>query len=291
MADRAKSLPDNVEGDFFVDSTCIDCGACRWIAPLTFGAAGGYANVTRQPEGDVARRRALQALTACPTGSIGTRDDKAGVRWAAASFPDRVIDGVYHCGFHSEDSFGAASWLVVREGGNVLVDSPRFHRGLVRRIEALGGVALMFLTHRDDVAEHARFAAHFGCRRVLHARDVTADTREVEKRIDGDEPVAIADDLVVVPTPGHTRGSACLLYEDRVLFSGDHAAWSASRQRVYAFRDACWYDWRTQTESMALLAEHRFEHLLPGHGAPCHLDAESMRLQIEQCARWMQDVA
>jgi hypothetical protein len=26
----------NVDGSFWVDSTCIDCDACRWIAPGTF---------------------------------------------------------------------------------------------------------------------------------------------------------------------------------------------------------------------------------------------------------------
>jgi hypothetical protein len=26
-------LPQNADGDFFVDSTCVDCGACRQIVP------------------------------------------------------------------------------------------------------------------------------------------------------------------------------------------------------------------------------------------------------------------
>ncbi len=53
-------------------------------------------------------------------------------------------------------------------GGNVLVDSPRFAGSLVRRIEEMGGVSLMFLSHRDDIADHAKFSAHFGCPRVMH---------------------------------------------------------------------------------------------------------------------------
>ena len=36
-----------------------------------------------------------------------------------------VADGVYYCGFASEDSFGASSYLVARPGNGVLVDSPR----------------------------------------------------------------------------------------------------------------------------------------------------------------------
>jgi hypothetical protein len=34
MAYPKKSVPESVPGDFFVDSTCIDCDACRQIAPV-----------------------------------------------------------------------------------------------------------------------------------------------------------------------------------------------------------------------------------------------------------------
>src|SRR5438132_196596 len=36
MAEIAKRLAANVPGEFFVDSTCIDCGTCRQVAPATF---------------------------------------------------------------------------------------------------------------------------------------------------------------------------------------------------------------------------------------------------------------
>jgi hypothetical protein len=39
MANPKKRVPENVPGDFFVDSTCIDCDACRQIAPSVFGEA------------------------------------------------------------------------------------------------------------------------------------------------------------------------------------------------------------------------------------------------------------
>ena len=34
MADRTKRLPENVPGEFFVDSTCIDCDACVPECPV-----------------------------------------------------------------------------------------------------------------------------------------------------------------------------------------------------------------------------------------------------------------
>jgi hypothetical protein len=55
---------------------------------------------------------------------------------------------VYHCGWHSERSFGAAAYLVVRPEGNVMVDVPRWNPVLVKQVAALGGVKWIFLTHK-----------------------------------------------------------------------------------------------------------------------------------------------
>lgn len=42
------------------------------------------------------------------------------------------MDGpIHHLGFHDESSYGAASWLVTRPGGNWMIDVPRFNRGLM----------------------------------------------------------------------------------------------------------------------------------------------------------------
>lgn len=289
MASPARRLECNVPGDFYVDSSCIDCGTCRWVAPETFDQAEEAAKVFAQPQGDEQVAAALRALVACPTASIGTTGDQD-VEAAARAFPHPIAGGVYHCGYHSEDSFGAASYLITRPAGNVLVDSPRFAAPLVRGIEALGGVDLMFLTHRDDVADHERFAAHFGCERILHRDDVTEATRAVERQPEGVEPLALADDLLVIPVPGHTRGSACLLFDRRFLFSGDHVAWSRPLQRVHAFRRACWFDWETQIESMARLAGYGFEHILPGHGAPCRSPRAEMGERMAACVEWMREV-
>src|SRR6185437_12122643 len=49
MANPKKRVPENVAGDFFVDSTCIDCNTCRQIAPAVFGEALGTSFVKAQP--------------------------------------------------------------------------------------------------------------------------------------------------------------------------------------------------------------------------------------------------
>jgi glyoxylase-like metal-dependent hydrolase (beta-lactamase superfamily II)/ferredoxin len=279
----ARKLAENAPGAFFVDATCIACDTCRRFAPETFG--GGEDDVSfvaRQPATDAEEHRALLALVACPVAAIGSSLDGAAAARAARAFPVPydADGGIHACGYAAESSFGAASWLVVREGGNVLVDAPRFARPLLARLRALGGVRWLFLTHRDDVADHARWAEALGCERVLHARDVTRGTAGVERRVEGAAPVALADDLLVVPVPGHTPGSCALLYRERWLFTGDHL-WGDADGRLGASRAVCWYDWGEQVRSMERLLAHRFEAVLPGHGRPWRAaSAEEARAEV-----------
>jgi glyoxylase-like metal-dependent hydrolase (beta-lactamase superfamily II)/ferredoxin len=291
MARIAERLPQNAEGDFFVDSSCIDCDACRQIAPAVFREFRDQSIVYQQPHTRQDQLQALMALVACPTASIGTvshRNARSGVE----SFPSLVVDNIYFCGFTSESSFGAWSYLIVRPaaaGGNVLVDSPRFATPLVQRIEQMGGVRMMFLSHRDDIADHARFAEHFGCPRLMHQGDGAARLG-IERIISGDEPVRLDDDLTLIPTPGHTRGHQVLLYQSKALFTGDHLAWSPERQTLTAHRNYCWDSWSAQTRSMERLLDYRFEWVLPGHGRIGHGSAEEMHRHLQNCVAWMKTV-
>ena len=267
MARPGHRVSRNVPGDLFVDDSCIACDTCRRFAPEVYGGTeDDVAFVERQPEDAASRRRALLALVSCPVAAIGSRS-RDGVAEAAAALPQEIAPGVLDCGYTARSTFGAASWLVLRPGGNVLVDSPRFTSPLLARLRELGGVRWMFLTHRDDVADHARWQAELGCDRVLHARDVTAGTRRVEVKLEGDAPVSLAEDLLVVPVPGHTAGSAALLARREFLFTGDHL-WADAAGRLEASRAVCWWDWAEQARSMRRLVDLEFEWVLPGHGRP-----------------------
>ncbi len=279
MAKLDQRLPDNVEGDLYVDASCIDCETCRWVAPATFDRRRGQSRVYAQPRDEQETQRALMALVACPTSSIGTTA-KHDLAEAARAFPDPITADVLHCGYHDEATYGAASWLVLRAGGNILVDVPRFATPLVRRIEELGGVRTLFLTHRDDVGEHERWARHFGARRVMHAADAV---RGVEQLIDGTDDVVLQPGVVALPTPGHTRGSACLLVDDAYLFTGDHMAWDDDTATPYCFRDACWYSWDVQRRSVEKLLGYAFQHVLPGHGRRGHADQARMPDALRRC--------
>src|SRR5688572_12692151 len=103
MADRSKAVPENIPGEFFVDTTCIDCDTCRQLAPQIFGAVGDYSYVQQQPDDDAQQRQALHALLACPTGSIGGHAEKPLLAQAIDDFPLLVEELVSYCGFTSPD--------------------------------------------------------------------------------------------------------------------------------------------------------------------------------------------
>jgi glyoxylase-like metal-dependent hydrolase (beta-lactamase superfamily II)/ferredoxin len=284
MANPSKGVAENVPGDFFVDTTCIDCDTCRQIAPEVFAEGRGTAYVHRQPNEVAARRNALRALLACPTGSIGDRadDDRKSV---VADFPILIEEPVYYCGFNSPKSFGGNSYFIEHPNGNWLIDSPKFLPQLVKRFEERGGIGHIFLSHRDDVADAHRYAAHFGARRVIHRAELSSQP-EAERVLDGNDPVELAPGFIAIPTPGHTSGHCCLLFRDRFLFTGDHLDFDRDSKHLAASRDYCWYSWGRQASSMGRLADFHFDWVLPGHGQRVHLPADEMRRQlIELVAR------
>ncbi|MFM7085481.1 MAG: MBL fold metallo-hydrolase [Cyanobium sp.] len=268
MARLSRRLASNAPGDFYVDASCIDCGTCWQWDPQHFAPGGDQARVQRQPEGAQEQAQALLALQACPVAAIGAPADL--VRHTPADgFPALLTrhpaGDVYYCGWASRRSYGAASYLIVRPAGNVLIDSPRFNAPLARRITALGGLAALVLTHRDDVADHDRWAARFGCPRWIHAADAEA-APAAERRIEGAQQVQLDPDLCLIPTPGHTAGSLVALLGGQILFSGDHLWWNEEHQAVVASRTYCWWDWPSQLASVELLRRLDVRWLLPGHG-------------------------
>jgi glyoxylase-like metal-dependent hydrolase (beta-lactamase superfamily II)/ferredoxin len=282
MADLKKKVPENVEGEFFVDRTCIDCDTCRQLAPGVFAEASMYSYVHAQPRDADESRAAIRALLACPVGSIGTLHH-ADAKSVMADFPMPIEGPVYYCGFSSADSYGATSYFFRHPSGNWLVDSPRSVTALVRRFEQMGGIRYIFLTHRDDVAQASDFARRFGATRIIHREDLNAQP-DAELVIEGIKPIEISSEFRIIPTPGHSPGHCVLLFAGRYLFTGDHLWWSAQRRRLDAYRMACWHSWEEQTESMQRLADESFEWVLPGHGGRICLPAAQMRQELEALA-------
>jgi glyoxylase-like metal-dependent hydrolase (beta-lactamase superfamily II)/ferredoxin len=289
MADVKKRLDANVAGNFFVDSTCIDCDACRQLAPASFEEVGDYSAVLRQPETGEQIHQAYQALLACPVGSIGTEHtDKAALQAARAGFPIHFEDGVYYCGFNSEKSFGANSFFVRHPEGNWLVDSPRYLKQLVEFFDRQGGLRYIFLSHEDDVADAAKYAERFGAKRIIHREDMDA-VPHAEWIIDGTEAIELSPGFMAIPVPGHTPGSAALLYKDRSLFTGDHLWWEPESQSLESPRQLVW-NHSALRDSIVKLTGYRFEWVLAGHGDRIKLPADEMQAKLEDLVHRRQNL-
>lgn len=283
MADRHKRLDSNVTGNFYVDSTCINCDTCRQLAPKSFEEIGKFSAVAHQPERDEHLHQAYQALLACPVGSIGTeQSDTSRLHAAMASFPLHLEEGVFYCGFNSEKSFGANSFFVEHPDGNWLIDSPRYIKHLVDAFERKGGIAYIFLTHEDDVADADKYAAHFGAKRIIHRADADA-APHAEWMIDGVETVRVGSQFQIIPVPGHTPGSMALLYREKFLFSGDHLWWDPQTGSLGAPSRLVWRK-RVLADSIQKLLDSRFEWVLAGHGDRTRLPADEMRAQVQALA-------
>jgi hydroxyacylglutathione hydrolase len=127
--------------------------------------------------------------------------------------PDQLPDLMMH------------AYLLVREQGNLLFCRSE-HDADHQQIRGLGGVTHQYLTHWHEAAPGlARIKAMFGSKLVCHRLaeqtvsqfspvDLTFETREVH-----------LGDIEVIPTPGHTPGSTCFLFESphekTYLFAGD----------------------------------------------------------------------
>lgn len=289
MAKLNLKRPENITGNFYVDNTCIDCDTCRWIAPDTFTRKGEQSAVYNQPQNEAQRKSALQALLSCPTASIGTMDKPTDIKSIQASFPILIEDNVYHCGYHPETSFGATSYLIKRPEGNILIDSPRFTPPLVKRIESMGGIRYMYLTHKDDIADHQKYHDHFQCDRILHIDEITEETKNVEIKLEINEAYQFDDDILIIPVPGHTKGHTILLYKNKFLFTGDHLSYSHNLQQLYAFKDFCWYSWAELIKSMNKLTQYQFQWILPGHGRRYHADYDIMQQELNKCLEWLNE--
>jgi len=291
IAPYKKPRAGNAPGNLFVDESCIDCDVCRWMCPSTFHRKGVKSAVKIQPESDGDKLQAYAAMIACPVGAIRTHAPDSLAKQAFELFPAEIdqesIPGIMHLGFHSAESYGATPYLVRRTlGGNIMIDVPRFNERLAQAIEAEGRLLYIILTHKDDVADHDKWAKRFPtAQRIIHRADVTTSTADVELQLEGEGTWKLAPDLMIIHTPGHTAGSICILVQipgkDAVLFTGDHLAYSASRKGLEGFKRYNQGNIVVQAESIKLLAseEFKFKWLLPGHGRMTRFASDEERMQ------------
>src|SRR4051812_46313269 len=116
----AKRHERNAPGDWYVDTSCMNCGAARTAAPGLFIEAGGQSVLARQPESAEEILAAWRVRLLCPTASVHSESK---LKPPADAFPEPMTDRIYRLGYNAKDSFGAHSFLIRRDAGNMMVDA------------------------------------------------------------------------------------------------------------------------------------------------------------------------
>jgi glyoxylase-like metal-dependent hydrolase (beta-lactamase superfamily II) len=188
---------------------------------------------------------------------------------------ERLFDHLYSVGAETlsfAPTFHGRAFLLRRREGNILVYSSGRMKEEADALLAQGGISRQYLNHRhqavascDWVSE--RFAA------PLFVPKLEEPAIAATCRVGG----AFAQqelhfpDFEVIPTPGHTEGSTCFLWDDgqrRYLFTGDtiylkDGEWVAAVLSVS--------DRATYLKSLALIGELDFDVIVPSmaRGAAC----------------------
>ena len=276
MSGMATRHPENAPGEWYVDTSCINCSASRTLAPDLFVERNDQSVVAAQPQTADELLIAWRARLCCPTASVHTEHH---AEMPTGVFPEEMTPRIYRLGYNARSSWGAHSFAILRPTGAVMVDSPRWTKQVVAALEAWGGLSDVVLTHRDDVADARRYAEHFKARVWIHAADRKAAPFATDI-ITGAEASPVSDDLLAIPLPGHTEGSVAYLYDGRCLFTGDSLAWDFEEDDLVAWADVAWHSWDEQRRSLRRLLDYRFEWVLAGHGASRGLSATEMHARL-----------
>lgn len=279
MAKYSDKNPKSIEGNFFVDNRCIECSSCESFDSDTFILNDGKAYVYHQPDEQGFEKAAI-ALLSCPVDAIGVKQGKEKIREIKRKLPLQLHDDLYFCSYNSEAAFGSNAYLVVREAGNILIDCPKFVKPLLKKIEELGGIKYIYLTHKDDIGEYSKFKEYFNAQVIFHEDDFNKRISSADITLKGQEDYILDEDIRIIAVPGHTKGHTVLLYKDKYLFSGDHLAYDTKQKYLYMFERYCWYDWNKQLQSLKKLLNYDFSHVYAGHGGSFEGTVQEVKEQI-----------
>ncbi len=137
-----------------------------------------------------------------------------------------ILPGIYLIGKYSLKSFGNSGYFVAHEGGNILVDAPELSEADSAFIRERGGLSKIFITHVRAFGDACNLRSKFGAALIMHESDAgLVKGCAPDSTFSTEQP--LYDDVVLIPTPGYSPGSSCMLFRrgKGVLFCGDMFWW------------------------------------------------------------------
>ncbi|ANY08230.1 MBL fold metallo-hydrolase [Pseudonocardia sp. HH130630-07] len=159
-----------------------------------------------------------------------------------------------------QDDVLLRSFLLERPAGNVLVHNSPGLTTDAHAIADLGGASHLLVNH-----EHEAMYGDPGLDVpvFVHERDRAATARSMLVTGTFGDRRMLDDDLEVIPTPGHTAGTTCFLWDSglhRFLFTGDFVWISDGEWQAVVLDPALREDY---LESLALVRDLDFDVLVP----------------------------
>jgi len=165
------------------------------------------------------------------------------------------------------------TYVLRRPTGNILLGTKENLSSFADTLQSLGGINSILLGDRHHALPHsAAFARECGA--VLTASDIEAKAlRQAGVVVGRTLPHArapFADDLEIIPTPGHTRGALSYLWTNgrkRYLFIGDTLVPQAGIWEFYVTRA----NRSAMARTVRLLATVKFDVILSNSFAAAQL--------------------
>ena len=87
------------------------------------------------------------------------------------------------------ESFGATPYLIYRskeDGGNIMIDCPRYNSNLGKQLDDFGGIDTLIITHKDDIPEHDKWKKRYpNMQRIIHRTDAIKSAEDIEIKLEG----------------------------------------------------------------------------------------------------------
>jgi glyoxylase-like metal-dependent hydrolase (beta-lactamase superfamily II) len=193
--------------------------------------------------------------------------------------PNAVLPDIFTLPVDPKTVGSAAYFIVENSGQNIIVDCPLWTEELEQFLTARGGVAAVFITHRDAIAPSlGQIQQRFHCSVVIQEQEAYLIPERSITPFQDD--YRLSPDLLALWTPGYSPGSSCLYFAQYggVLFTGRHLLPVAVDQ-IGPLRRPKTFHWFRQLASVAKLRDRftpaTLQYLCPGANTR-YLDARGM---------------